>query len=61
MRARVRLGEPVVKLQLEVEMVREPAAGLEVRLHVLLQPLDSALRLRLQLRLVALLGMELFV
>ena len=42
-------------------MVREPSAGLEVGLHVPLQPLDHALRVRLQLRLIALLRSELFV
>jgi hypothetical protein len=33
-------------------MVREPPAGLEVRLQVALQPLDTTLRLRCQLRLI---------
>ena len=39
-RPRVGLLKPRVELQLEVEMVREPPAGLEVRLQVALQPLD---------------------
>ena len=46
MRSRVGLLEPRVELQLEVEVVREAPAGLEVRLQISLQPLDDALGLR---------------
>src|SRR6266536_2853735 len=41
------LAEPTVELLLEVELVGERAARLEARLHVALQPLDHALRLRI--------------
>jgi hypothetical protein len=46
MRPRVDLHEPGVELVLEVELVGETAARLEVSLGVALQPLDSALGLR---------------
>jgi hypothetical protein len=45
-RARVDLPKPGVELVLEVQLVREPPARLEVRLRVALQPLDRALGLR---------------
>ena len=44
--ARVGLGKPRVKLQLEVEVVGEPSPRLEVSLDIALQPLDHALGLR---------------
>jgi len=39
--------EPGVELLLEVQLVGEDAAGLEVRFRVALQPLDRALGLRI--------------
>jgi hypothetical protein len=45
-RAAVGLGKPGVELLLEVELVRERAAGLEVSLRVALQPLDGPFGLR---------------
>ena len=42
----VDLRKPCVELVLEFQVAREPAAGLEVRLRIALQPLDRALRLR---------------
>src|SRR4051794_34857523 len=44
--ARVDLAEPGVELRLEVQLVSEDAAGLEVGLRVALQALDRALGLR---------------
>jgi hypothetical protein len=46
-RAAVDADKPGVELGLEVELVRERATGLEVRLRVALQPLDRALGLRI--------------
>lgn len=57
----VGFGETRVELQLEVEVVGEPTAGHEVRLDASLQSLNHPLRVRLRLRLMALLGSELFV
>src|SRR6202041_1278899 len=48
--ASVGLLEPNVELQLEVEVVREVPAGLEVALHIPLQTLDRSLRLRVRRR-----------
>ena len=48
MRARVDTIEPCVELILEVELVAEHAAGLEVGLDEALQPLDGALGLRIR-------------
>jgi hypothetical protein len=46
-RARVDLGKPAVELMLEVDLVGEDPAGLEVGLGVALQPLNGALGLRI--------------
>ena len=45
--ARVGAGiEPIVALQLEIQLVGEAAAGLKAALDEVLQPLDDALGLR---------------
>jgi hypothetical protein len=48
--ASISLLEPRVELQLEVQRVREVPVGLEVALHIPLQTLDRALRLRVSRR-----------
>jgi hypothetical protein len=52
---------PRIEAVLEIEMVREHASRLEVRTHEPVRALQSSLRLRLQLRLMVLLGSEPFV
>ncbi len=51
---------PTVELRLEVEVVREPSARLEVGAHEPVRALEDPLRLRLRLHLMVSLGSELF-
>jgi len=55
------LGEPAVELVLVVELRDEAAGRLEAALEEVMQTLERALRVRLRLRLIALLGSDLSV
>jgi hypothetical protein len=52
---------PAIELVLEVEMVREPTPWHEVGAHEPVRALQDPLRVRCQLRLIGLVGSELFV